>query len=706
MARETHYRACNLCEAICGIKIELEGGEIVSIKGDDADPLSRGHICPKAIALKDFYEDPDRLRQPMIREGDQWREAEWDEALAVAARGLTELQLKQGDDAVGIYIGNPAVHNYGALTHGKYLMGPLGTRNRFSATSVDQLPHQLVALWMYGHQLMVPIPDIDNTDYFLMLGANPIASNGSLMTVPDVRKRIKALQARGGKLVLLDPRRTETAAVADQHLFVSPGTDVFFLLALLNTLLADGAARTSHLDALLDGIDGLSGLVEGFTPEAVAARVGIGADVIRQIAADFAAADKAVVYGRMGVSTQQYGTLCQWLMQVINIVTGNLDRVGGAMFTQPAYDIIGAPRSNRGSFGRTHSRVRGLPEFNGEYPAASMAEEMQTPGEGQIRGMVTIAGNPVLSTPNGRKLDEAFESLEFMVSVDPYLNETTRHADVILPPVSPLEKDHYDIIFHVFAVRNTARYSKPLFEKPDGAKADWEILTELGQRICDAKGLSAREARPPHAQIKMGIDAGPYGPDGQGPDAGKLSFDELADAPHGIDLGPMRPCLTDRLRTADGRINCVPEPVLADLERARADFEAAAGTGLSLIGRRHVRSNNSWMHNYHRLVKGPQREALLMHPKDMDARGISDGDQVKVRSRVGEVEVRVEASDDVMPGVVSLPHGWGHDRKGIRMAIAQDHAGVSANDLTDEQFLDELSGNAAVNGVPVEVIAA
>lgn len=703
MARQTHYRACNLCEAICGLKIELEEGEIVSIKGDEADPLSRGHICPKAIALKDFYEDPDRLRQPMIKEGEHWREVSWDEALARAAQGLAEVQLSNGDDAVGIYIGNPAVHNYGALTHGKFLMGPLGTRNRFSATSVDQLPHQLVALWMYGHQLMVPIPDMDNTDYFLMLGANPIASNGSLMTVPDFRKRLKTLQQRNGKLVLLDPRRTETAALADQHHFVAPGTDVYFLLALLHTLLSEGGTRPHHLDSLLEGGDNLRELVAGFTPEAVATRVGIDASAIRKIANDFASADRAVVYGRMGVSTQRFGTLCQWLMQVINIVTGNLDRRGGAMFTQPAYDIVGAPRSNRGSFGRSHSRVRGLPEFNGEYPAACMAEEIQTPGEGQIRGMVTIAGNPVLSTPNGRKLDEALGSLKFMVSIDPYLNETTRHADVILPPVSPLEKDHYDIIFHVFAVRNTARYSKPLFEKPSGSKSDWEILSELGKQLCDAKGLSARQARPPHEQIKMGINAGPYGPDGKGPDAGKLTFESLQEANHGVDLGPMRPCLQERLLTTDGRIQCVPEPVLADLDRARADFAEASDNALSLIGRRHVRSNNSWMHNYHRLVKGPQREALLMNPDDMEHRGISDGDQVKVRSRVGEVEIRVEASEDVMRGVVSLPHGWGHNRDGIRMKIAQEHAGASANDLTDDQYLDPVCGNAAVNGVPVEV---
>ena len=702
MSRRRHYRACHLCEAICGLVIETSGDDIVSIKGDPDDPLSRGHICPKAVALRDIHEDPDRLRRPVKKQVDadgrvSWQEIGWEEALDTTARRLVEIRERDGVHAVGVYLGNPSVHNYGMLTHQGALFRHFRTNNRYSATSVDQLPHHLAAYWLFGHKSLFPIPDIDRCDYFLMLGANPIASNGSIWTVPDVKKRIKALTARGGKLVVIDPRHTETAELASEHHFITPGSDALFLLAVLNTLLAEDLARPRHLAAFVTGLEEVARDIRQFTPEFAAGHTGISAADIRRIARELAVAEAAVCYGRMGVSVQAYGALNQWLIQLINIATGNLDRPGGSLFTLPAVDQV--RNTGPGGFGRHHSRVRELPEFDRELPVAALAEEITTPGEGQLRALFTGAGNPVLSTPNGRQLDEALAQLEFMVSLDPYINETTRHADIILPPTSPLEHDHYDIAFHINAVRNTARYNEPVFEPPAGALHDWQIFTELGNRVAALLGQEPQPASPPHAMIDMGLQHGPYQEQG-------LSLAMLRDNPSGVDLGPLQPQLPQRLFTHDKMIRCnSPEP-LADLQRLQQAFQRPPGGLLKLIGRRHVRDNNSWMHNYRRLVKGRSRCTLLMHPDDMLHRDIEDGTLVTLSSRAGSVQVPAEACKDMMPGVVSLPHGYGHDRPGIRMHIAEAHAGVSCNDVTDELALDELSGNAVLNGVPVTVVAS
>jgi anaerobic selenocysteine-containing dehydrogenase len=695
MSRQRHYRACHLCEAICGVVIETEGNEIVSIRGDKDDPLSRGHICPKAVALKDLHEDPDRLRAPVKKTADgQWQEISWEEALDTTARRLVEIHNAHGVHAIGAYLGNPSVHNYGMLTHQAQLFRNFRTNNRFSATSVDQLPHHLASLWLFGHKSLYPIPDIDRTDYFLMLGANPIASNGSLWTVPDVRKRIKELTRRGGKLVVIDPRFTETAQLASEHHYITPGSDALFLLAILNTLLAENLADPGHLADFTDGLDAVAVAIAEFTPEFAAPHTGISADDARRIARELAAAERGICYGRMGISTQAYGGLNQWLTQIINIATGNLDKEGGSLFTLGAVDQV--ETTGPGGFARHHSRVRGLPEFDRELPAATMAEEITTPGDGQVRALFTGAGNPVLSTPNGRQLDQALEQLEFMVSLDPFINETTRHADIILPPTSPLEHDHYDIAFHTLAMRNTTRFNEPVFDKPEGALHDWEIFTELGNRVAELLGGDAQPAIPPEQIIDMGLQNGPYKDQG-------LSVAKLKENPSGIDLGPLKPQLPDRLKTPDRRIRCdTPQP-LADLARLREQFSRPHHGLLSLIGRRHVRSNNSWMHNYHRLMKGKGRCTLLMHPTDMAQRDIEDGADVTVSSRVGSVKVAVEASETMMPGVVSLPHGFGHNREGIRLGIASEHAGVSCNDITDDLAVDALSGNAAVNGVLVSV---
>ncbi|HEX7831285.1 MAG TPA: molybdopterin-dependent oxidoreductase [Thermoanaerobaculia bacterium] len=685
----TVFRACNLCEAICGLELKVDGDRVISIRGDAQDPFSRGHICPKGVALIDIHEDPNRLRRPMVREGSTWREAVWDEAIEIAAEGLAGVQRKHGNDGVATYIGNPSVHNSGTLFNVPQLARVLQSRNVFSATSVDQLPHQLIALLMYGHQFLIPIPDIDRTDYFLILGANPVASNGSLMTAPDVTKRLAAIRARGGKVVVIDPRRTETADVASEHHFIRPATDAAFLMALLNVLRDEELMRVAQPDRVR-GLDRALDAIAHMTPDVAASITGIDADTIRRIARELAAAPSAAIYGRVGTSLQSFGTLNQWLIQLLNLVTGNLDRIGGVLPTQPLLPITG-PGTRRGSFGRWTSRVRGLPEAGGELPVAVFAEEVLTPGDGQIRGVVTIAGNPVLSTPDGRQLDEALASLEFMVSIDIYLNETTRHANVILPPASSLQHDHYDFIFNALAIRNVARLNDAIWPRTDDERYDWEILGALTDRL-GAK--LERETKPARSttQTVAGILAR----------ASTVSMDTLRNATHGLDLGALEPSLFDRLETADGKIDCAPDAVLADV--ARFNDQRADGAFL-LIGRRHLRSNNSWMHGSHRLIKGPRRDQLMMHPDDVARLGLADGQGVEVRARVGSVQTIVQASDALMPGVVSLPHGFGHHRAGTRLGLAEQNAGVSYNDLSDALAVDAVSGNAALNGISVTIVA-
>ncbi len=700
---------------MCGISIEVEGPRILSIRGDRDDPFSRGHICPKAAALQDIHEDPDRLRQPVRRRpGGGFERIGWDEAFAEVADKLRSIQDRRGRNAVGVYVGNPTVHNYGSLLFAIPLLKALKTRNLYSATSVDQLPHHLAALEMFGHLLLLPVPDLDRTDHLLILGANPAVSNGSLMSAPDVAKRLAAIRARGGEVVLVDPRRSETAKLADRHHFIRPGTDVLLLAAMLHTLFAERLTRPGRLAAFTDGIDAVEAAVAEFSPERVASATGLAAATIRGLARDLAAAGSAAVYGRVGVSLQEFGAASAWLINVLNVVLGNLDRPGGVMFTRPAFDVVelGARLGQRGHFARGRSRVRGLPEFNGEYPVATLADEILTEGEGQIRGMVTLAGNPVLSTPNGRRLDEALAGLEFMVSIDFYINETTRHAHIILPPTAALEHDNYDVALHALAIRNTAKYSPQLFAPSPDARHDWQILLELTTRLAARDRVTTMIGRaqravlgrlPPHRIVDLGLRLGPY----RG-----LSLRKLRDEVHGVDLGPLEPCLPARLFTPTRRISLAPPLLVGDLERVKARLLAedtvateAAGFDLRLIGRRHLRSNNSWMHNSRRLVKGPARCTVLLHPDDAARRGIAAGQQVRVRSRVGSIELPAELTDEMMPGVISVPHGWGHDRPGVALATAREHAGASVNDLTDDRLLDELSGNAALNGVPVRVDA-
>ncbi|MCY7350219.1 MAG: molybdopterin-dependent oxidoreductase, partial [Cytophagaceae bacterium] len=560
----THYRTCNLCEAMCGLEIKYVGQEILSIAGDKADPFSRGHICPKAVALKDIYHDPNRLKRPIRRTGETWQEISWEEAFDEVVDKLSGIKAKYGPDAIGIYAGNPSVHNSGtALTFPGFAKA-IGTRNFFSATSVDQLPHHFASWQLFGHPLLLPIPDIDHTDFWLILGGNPIASNGSIMTAPDVANRLKAIQQRGGKVVVVDPRRTETALRADEHLFIRPGTDVYFLLALLHVIFVENLVRPGRLADFTDGIDEIRAIVAAFSPEIVAEVTGIPADAIRRLAIDFAQTERAVAYGRVGVSTQAFGGACLWLISVLNSLTGHLDEPGGAMFTTPALDILANAKPYT-RYDRHRSRVSGRPEFMGELPVSCLAEEVLTPGENQIRALITNCGNPVLSTPNGRQLDEALAGLDFMVCFDIYLNETTRHAHLILPPATGLETAHYDTTFHLLAIRNTAKYSEPLYEKADGAKYDWEIFEELRMRLEAVEKSNVEEIpkpQDPEAKLDTGLRFGPYGKTG-------LTLQALKDNPQGIDFGPLQSRLPGRLTTPNQRINLAPDLLTKDLPRIK-----------------------------------------------------------------------------------------------------------------------------------------
>jgi anaerobic selenocysteine-containing dehydrogenase len=697
----TRLTACNLCEAICGLELTLEDGRVTGIRGNPDDPLSRGYICPKGVAVADVYDDPDRLRRPLRRVGDDWVEISWDEALDRVADALAATLETHGRNSVGVYLGNPNAHALGSATHALPFVKSLGTRNRFSASSVDQIPHQLVAWQLYGHQLLLPIPDLDRTTYFLVFGANPMASNGSLMTTPDFPRRARAIKDRGGQIVVLDPRRTETAKIATEHHFVRPGSDVVVLLAMVRTLIADDLA---HPPSYVDNLDRLRELVEPFTLELAERVSGVSATDLARITHEFAAADGAAAYGRLGVSATGFGSVSQWAINCLNLLGGHFDRPGGVLFPEPAVDVVGRRFIGTGHYDLYRSRVRGVPEYGGELPAACMREEMETPGDGQIRAFVSIAGNPVLSTPDGRRLADAFDGLDFMVAIDIYLNETTRHADVILPPTTTLERDHYDLVFHGLAVRNTARFSPAVFAKPDDAMHDWEIYRELANRVAARRPRrTGRRARlkqrlrlgtSPTQQLALLLGTGR-----------KVSLARLRRHPEGVDLGPLRPTMPDRLQTAEHRIDLAPPLLVGDLDRLHRWLDDRPDDALVLIGRRHKQDNNSWFHNSARLTRGRPRHQLLMHPQDLTDRGIDDGALVTVTSRVGSVRVEVVATDDLMPGVVSLPHGYGHQVDGTRLRNATKVAGVSINDLTDPDLLD-LSGNAALNGVPVTVEAA
>ncbi len=732
MSPRTVRKTCNLCEACCGLLVDVDDGRVVRIRADEDDPLSRGHICPKAIALQEVQRDPARLRRPIRRSEAGWEEISWEEALDEVAENLARIQLRDGDDAVGMYLGNPGAHSFGTVATISLLRSALRSHNQYTASSCDQNPKHASSLYLFGNVFKIAVPDVDRTDFLLVIGANPVVSNGSLMTAPGIRRRLRELKERGGRLVVVDPRRTATAALADLHLFIRPGLDALLLAALVYVVLhekalaGDEGARSAGstvggaLADLVDGEAALRAALAAFAPEAVEERLGIPAQRIRDLAVEFLGAPRAACYARVGASLHPYATLTNWLVDVLNLVTGNLDRPGGVLHANPAVDLAALTSRMPGADKPAWTtRVRGAPSFNGEQPAACMAEEMLTPGPGRLRGMLTVAGNPVLSTPNGRRLDRAFEDLEYCASVDIYRNETTRHASIILPPTWSLESENYEIVFHLFAVHNSAKYSPPVLPREPGALHEWEILVELALRIAEKKTrrppvrLALRALRRakgffhPTRVLDWMLRLGPYG-DGFRPWRRGLRVRDLLAEPRGVDLGPLRPSLREWLEPRGLRLDLGHPVMTAELARLRAELGSppCETSSLLLVGRRDVRTNNSWLHNVPLAVKGRDRCTLLMHPADAASRRLGSGDRVRIRSRVGQVVARLEVSDEMLAGVVSLPHGWGHDRPGMQIPLAEAHARVSLNDLTDEQRLEPVVGNAILNGLPVEVESA
>ena len=735
---ELAYRTCPLCEAVCGLELAVVDGRITRVRGDREHVLSGGFICPKGAAFGQLVHDPDRLRRPLVRSDGEWSEVSWPEAFAAAEAGLRAVVERSGSEAVALYVGNPNVHTMAGGLFLSTMIRAFRTPNVYSASTVDQMPKHVSCGYLFGNSLAIPVPDIDRTDFMILLGANPWESNGSLCTAPDFPGRLEALQGRGGRFVVVDPSRTRTAAAADEHLRIRPGTDAYFLFAMVHTLFEEGLVDLGDLAVHVVGVDAVERLAQEFAPESVAPICGVEAERIVWLTRELSRASCAAVYGRIGVSTAAFGTLSNWLVDVLNILTGNLDRPGGAMFPLAAHQR--RPVGGKGAgfqIGRWTSRVRRYPEVRGELPVATLADEIEGPGDGQVRALITVAGNPARSGPNSARLEAAMGSLEFMVSVDPYLNETSRMADVILPPLDPASHGHYDFSFLGLAIRNFAIYSPPVFPPDPDAVDESEILTRLtliaegagaeadvearqeqmvtsaleravgesgsavaGRDIEELRGLVTGDnvaERLLDVQVRLGA----YG-DGFGADPDGLSLARLRDSPHGIDLGPLESRVPAVLRTASGKIELCNEALAADVTRLQEAGRDRAG-GLVLIGRRQLRSNNSWMHNVGVLVKGRERCTLQVHPDDAHRLSLHHGGSAKVASRAGSLVAPVEVTEDVMPGVVSLPHGWGHGVEGTKMDVAAAHAGVNSNVLADESVIDPLSGNAVFNGIPVDV---
>lgn len=739
----TALRICPLCEATCGLTLTIEGTRVTKARGDRDDVFSKGFICPKGASFGAADGDPDRLRTPLVRKDGELTEATWEEAFDAVAAGLRPVVEAHGPNAVGVVLGNPNVHTMAGALYPPVLLAGLGTRSLFSASTVDQMPKHVSSGLLYGDALAIPVPDLDHTDHLLLLGANPLESNGSLCTAPDFPGKLKALKARGGTLTVVDPRLTRTAKLADRHIAIRPGTDALLLAAMAYVLFEEGLVDLGDLAPHVLGVEELADAVREFTPETVADACDVDAGTIRALARELAAVPTAAVYGRIGSCTVPHGTLASWLVDVLNILTGNLDRPGGALFPRSATDKTPRPAGPGRGFGlgRWRSRVSGHPEAKGELPLSSLAEEIDTatPEGSPVRALITVAANPVLSAPDGDRLDKALGSLDFMVSVDPYLGETARHADVVLPPPPPSQAPHFDFAFNAFAVRNQVRYNRAAVPLEEGRMAETEILARLtlaatGMHGADPSavddlvigqtlGKAVKEAHSPvhgrdpkelaglltgetgpERRLDMMLRLGPYG-EGFGADPDGLTLEKLLAHPHGIDLGPLRPRLPQPLKTVSGKVELLPRPIVDDLPRLRTALRERPD-GLVLIGRRHLRSNNSWLHNIPALTGGTNRCTLHIHPDDAARLGLADGDAVRIKGAGGEVTAPVEVTDGIRTGVVSLPHGWGHDRPGTRLSHAALDPGVNVNQLLDGSLLDPLSGNAVLNGVPVDLSRA
>ncbi len=735
----TSYRTCPLCEATCGLEITYKNGKAVTVKGDKKDVFSKGYLCPKGASLAHLHYDPDRLRKPIIRQGSEFREVSWQKAFEHIEKQLLPIMEEHGPDSVGVYLGNPCSHTLAASLCLPAMLRALNSKSIFTSSTVDQMPKHVSCGLMFGGEKTIAVPDIDRTSHLLILGANPLASNGSLATAPNFPGRLRALKKRGGKLIVIDPRKTETAKIASEYISIKPGGDIFLLLAMTHVLFEENLIQPGRLASHINGLELIQTTVAPFTPEAVQNSCGIKANVIEHLARELAAAPTAIVYGRMGISTVKFGTAANWMIDVLNVLTGNLDRPGGVMFPLPAHMPRKTKAGGRGwACGRWKSRVKGLPEVGSEFPTHTLCDEIETPGKGQIRALLTVAGNPVIGLPNAARVDKALKQLEFMISVDFYLNATTRHAHVILPPTGPLTTSHYDVTFYKLAVRNIANYSSSDLPKPSDEMDKWEILYKLGllfsgygsktdisvmDDLVIEKAVADAARKPdspisgntdkvlkdlkqycgPDRMLDLKIRTGAYG-DGFGLNPDGLNLEKLKTYVHGLDLGPLEPQIPEILNTPSGKIELAPEKLIHDIKRISSALKKPEKNELLLIGRRHLRTNNSWLANIPSLIKGPPRCTLQIHPTDAKHIGLKDGQMARVSSDTGTLTTPIEVTEDLRPGVVCFPHGWGHDLNGVAMRVAQEYNGINKNLITDESDFDPISGNSVLNGVPVKVL--
>ena len=737
----THLRSCAFCEAGCGIEVTANHRtrEILDVRGDKNDPFSQGFICAKAYGLTALHSDPDRLRKPLRRRGRDFEEIGWEEAFDEAAERLEAIQQKQGRDGVAYYFGNPSGHKGPMLIYSGMLMGALGTRQIYSPGTLDQIPKHVSGAIMFGGPLVQPLADLDRTDHLIIIGSNPAVSQGSMIVAPGFARRIKAIRARGGRVVVIDPRRTETAALADEHVAIAPGSDAYLLMAMVQVLIAENRVTLGRATGQVKGYDDVARIAAAYPPERVAAATGVDSATIRRLARDMATAPSAVIHGRTGTCTQQFGTLASWLIDVLNTVTGNLDRPGGAMFAAygiPTPILFGEKwRDGVPPVARWRSRATALPEAIGMLPTAALADEILTPGAGQVRGLVTQAGNILLSNPHGAKLAEAFDSLDFMLSLDIYLNETTRHADIIIPGPSYAEHSDFAAVTPYEMIRKYVKWAPPVFDPPPDMPSDERIFTELTARLAGISRAQAEEGfframaqqalaqgRPECSRVDLDtacaalgdapgadrifdamIRSGPYG-DAFGLVPGGLTLDVIRKHPHGLDLGALTEQLPGVIETPDGLIDLFPQLVESDLPRLEAWLEAPRDKNqLLMIGRRDVRSKNAWMHNVLPLVKGRDRCTLLMNPQDAHRLGLDEGALAQISTDINTISAPVEISDEMRPGVVSLPHGWGHTLTDTRQRVANAHPGVNANLIIDPMTLDVPTATTVLNGVPVRV---
>ncbi|MEL6193082.1 MAG: molybdopterin-dependent oxidoreductase [Bacteroidota bacterium] len=715
MTTKEHYRVCNLCEAMCGLTITYQGDQVLSIKGDEKDPFSKGHICPKGAKIDELHYNPDRLKEPLRKKEDgSWETISWEAAFEEVGNRINAIRQEYGADAVGFYLGNPTAHNFGFMSHGSELRKILGTKNYYTPTTMDQLPHHFMAYHLYGHTLRMPIPDVDRTDFMLIIGGNPVASNGSLMSVAGIQQKLRAISKRGGKVITIDPRRTETSKVADEHYFIVPGTDIYFLMGILKVLVDNGWMNPGRMNEFMINYEELISLASEIEGETIAHITQIPWENIVDIATTYAQTEKAILYGRMGMSTQEHGGLCNWLLQCINMLSGKFDREGCTMFPKPAFPLFGGKKFRK-SIGRWHSRVSKVPEFSGELPVSVMAEEMLVEGEGRMRAMIIHAGNPVLSVPNSREVERGLQNLDFLVSVDIFLNETNRHADIILPPASHLEVDHYDAIFNYLAVSDVAKFSPALYKPKKGQKYDWQIAKAFlkhFEKTSKKKTDWKFRYLTPRQLLNLGLLFGPYGKLSSWKRLFTgLSLGKLKRNPHGISLGPLKQQLPHILSTPSGKIDIGQEIFMQPFRELLKDMknyqpQPREKNEFLFIGRRHLRSNNSWMHNSPTLMKGKNRCTAMLHPDDALALDIQDGQIISVQSTTGRIDIATELSKNIMPGVICIPHGFGHDGKGTRLKVAnkKENAGVNVNELMDNKMIDPVTGNIAFSGQTLEVI--